>query len=114
MTELDLILEFMRDELNRAKDQRRPYWTVNIDGYSTHTGSANHNRALSAQRERVVQGYIQDPLSAYDLEGSVLPIVRFNPNFHGFDQTTVVGEDPKGRSVRVAVTPPGNSLRQSR
>ena len=102
---LDQLLKFMaEDAAQRLSSGQR--WTVSIDGFASRTGTAQHNKLLSEKRADCVERYLRFNLPS-ELIGITADIVLFNRNFHGFDKTTVPGENPLGRSVRVAVHRPG-------
>lgn len=111
---LDDALNFMASRLSARKAVARPgspAWKVSFDGFASHTGSKEHNLALSADRERAVQDFLSQGTQFKRRE--LFNEVGFDPNFHGFDETPVRGQDPKKegedslrRSVRVVIHPP--------
>jgi len=89
----------------------RPAWKVSLDGFASHTGSRDHNLALSANRERAVQDFLTAGIQRQ--RPALFDEVVFDPHFHGFDDTptpgqnpNTLGEDPARRSVRIVVHPP--------
>lgn len=78
-------------------------WVIRIDGYTSSTGGEFHNGKLSELREKSVETYLRDGLKKF--AGS--PSIAYDPDWHGFTQTKVVGEHPRGRSVRVAISKQG-------
>ena len=111
---LDDALAFMARKLSARKavpNPATPAWKVSFDGFASHTGSREHNLALSAQRERAVQDFLSQGTQFKRRE--LFNEVAFDPHFHGFDETPVQGQDPKKagedslrRSVRVVIHPP--------
>ena len=81
-------------------------WRVSLDGYASRTGEAKWNKELSRERMSAVNDYMQTHLyvDGFDLG----PYVDFNREWHGFEQTTGPGENPLGRSVRIAVHRPNS------
>jgi outer membrane protein OmpA-like peptidoglycan-associated protein len=100
-------MQFMADRLQERKQGLKPgerAWTVSIDGFASRTGTAEHNKILSAMREQAVAAYFNYYL---DLKPGLKEAVEINTKYHGFTDTTVPGENPLGRSVRVVVHRPG-------
>lgn len=102
---LDNIIKFMANDVRqRIRSGRR--WRVSLDGYASRTGEAKWNKELSRERMYSVNDYMQTHLyvDGFDLG----PYVDFNREWHGFEQTTGPGENPLGRSVRIAVHRPNS------
>ena len=112
-TWLDDAAKFMAFNLERDNNKGPGGWEIRIDGYTSKTylgkepkpGDPNfkiaeeHNRILSNLREQSVEGY---------LRGKILnKQINWVPNWHGFLETSSVGESPQGRSVLVHIQRPG-------
>ena len=103
------MLKFISADFEKRKESTEPLWLIGVDGFATHTGTAKHNQALSQVREENTFNYINqhlfDNVRAVDAERFESRIVR-DPKFHGFNKTTVEGENPLGRSVQVLMKRP--------
>lgn len=75
---------------------------VSVDGFASRTGTAEHNKVLSARRERAVEKF----LIANSKTIGPGRTNTINPNFHGFSDSPP-GENPRFRSVRLVVHKPG-------
>lgn len=100
--ELNNLIKFMADDARRAVRLGKR-WMVSIDGYASRTGSSEWNKELSRQRMYSVNDYIRARLY---VDFDLAPYVDFNTQWHGFEQTTIQGENPFGRSVRTAIHRP--------
>jgi hypothetical protein len=109
-------IEFMtKDIAARRKSSKQIFknavWKVLINGYASKTGTGDpaynfaHNSELSAYRAQSVQQYLVKNI--WGLKEDEI-IMDFIPN--GFAKTTVVGENPLGRSVNVLVQLPGFAI----
>jgi outer membrane protein OmpA-like peptidoglycan-associated protein len=102
--ELDSLIKFMIDNLRRRKSGEK--WRITLDGYASRTGEKEHNRVLSQCRSHAVSNYILAHFPKPDSGLDLFSFIEFSTTGHGFESTTVQGEDPLGRSVRVTVHPP--------
>jgi hypothetical protein len=80
----------------------RPLVTVSIDGFASHTGTAQHNLLLSQRREQEVAAFLRGNSRLF----APLGPNRIDTAFEGFTGAPP-GENPMFRSVRVVVHPPG-------
>lgn len=103
--------DFLATELEKRKKQSlpawvpgsKPLWRVYIQGYTSKTGSKNHNQALSALREQSVEEFLRAKL---EWRGLPEGMVEYKSDYYGYDRTTVEGEHEQGRSVDVTVQRP--------
>jgi hypothetical protein len=103
-------MKFVKQDFEKRVGQGGPV-VVNIDGYASHTykgsedESAEHNEILSQLRAKEVQNYIDTYVAMY-LNKSY---IKYNPNWHGFNDPPVPGkgEYRKHRSVRLVLQRPG-------
>ena len=106
---LDEMLKFISADFEKRKESTEPLWLIGVDGFASRTGTAEHNQALSKEREESTFSYINyhlfDNIRPVDAESFESRIVR-DPKFHGFNKTTVEGEHPLGRSVQVLMKRP--------
>jgi OmpA family len=103
---LNNLIKFMNDNFEERRKSGKN-WTISLDGYASRTGAAEHNRILSECRTYSVRDYISAHLANPNSGLDLFPFVNFvHQQGHGFASTTVKGEDPLGRSVRVAVHRP--------
>jgi len=111
---LDESISFMVDRLQERLNSIRPgqkhVFVWSIDGFASHTGSAEHNLILSDLREQAVEGYLQTHAPS-GLTVTTHPDqpahVLINRKFHGFQQAAHAGEDRFARSVRLVIHRPG-------
>ncbi len=106
---LDDLLTFLGNGLAARMATVKPgqkAWTASIDGFASHTGSAQHNEYLSAMREQMVENYLRNQLDAGRYR-ALLPNLEFSRKFHGYRDSPAAGENARYRSVRVAVHRPG-------
>ncbi len=111
---LDESISFMVDRLPERLKSIQPgqkhVFVWSIDGFASHTGSAEHNLILSDLREQAVEGYLQThaPIGLTVTTQPDQPAhVLINRKFHGFQQATHAGENKFERSVRLVIHRPG-------
>jgi hypothetical protein len=93
--------EFLKGLIDLIRQPGHGPMTVSIDGFASHTGSAQFNRVLSENREQAVENFLRARTNLFD-PGSPHKI---NRAFHGFSDSPP-GENARFRSVRVVVHRP--------
>jgi hypothetical protein len=88
-----------------------PVYVFEFAGYASHTGSREHNRVLSTDRALAARDHLSTVLlQTLPPQAMIFGTFDGGPFGRSFDETTVTGENAYGRSVRVAVHPPGLTL----
>lgn len=94
-------IKYLDELIHFLEAPGRPSMTVSMAGFSSHTGTAAHNKTLSENREQAVENYLRAHSTVFN-PGNPHALSR---NFNGFAGSPP-GEDPLFRSVRVVVHKP--------